>query len=181
MIFLLKGSDEKIFDNKIIVLYVLDQASKPLTIEQIVTFFGDFDDITYFDICDYIQRLIAKDYINKFTESNLILYKITEKGLATLHELLELVPGVNIHNIKKIIKKNQKQIRTDYSIDTKIIPIKAEEYKVSCYIRDGNDELVNISIYAGTIEQAKNISKNWQENAQQIYSKLLEMMTKENK
>ena len=176
---MLKDSDEKMFDNKIIVLYVLDQATKPLTLDQIVTLCGDFDDLTYFDICDYVQNLISKEYVNKFIENAIILYKITQKGETTLHELLELIPGVNLHNIKKAFKENEKQVNTDYSINTQIIPIKAEEYKVSCYIRDGNDELVNISIYAGTIDQAKNISKNWQTNAQDIYTKLLEMMTKE--
>lgn len=175
----MKDSDEKMFDNKIIVLYVLKQASKPLTLDQIVTLCGDFDDLTYFDICDYVQNLISKEYVTKFIENGVILYKITSKGETTLHELLELIPGVNLHNIKKAFKENEKQVNTDYSINTQIIPIKAEEYKVSCYIRDGNDELVNISIYAGTIDQAKNISKNWQTDAQNIYSKLLTMMTKE--
>ena len=71
------------------------------------------------------------------------------------------------------------EVKTEYSIDTTIIPIKEEEYKVSCYIKDGNDELINITMYAGDKEQAKNISKNWSKNSEEIYSKLLEMMTKD--
>lgn len=179
MIFLSKDSNDlELFDNKIVVLYVLEQASKPLTLDQIATFCDEFDDMTYFDIGEYIQSLIHSGYVVKFAQDDIILYKITENGIATLNELLELIPGVNLHNIKKLINKNAKQINTDYSINTQIIPIKSEEYKISCYIKDGHDELVNITIYAGTIEQAKNISKNWQENAEDIYSKLLNLMTK---
>ena len=37
--------------------------------------------------------------------------------------------------------------------------------------------MINITLYAGTKEQAKNISTNWSENAEEIYIKLLELMT----
>ena len=97
--------DLKLFDNKIIVLYILDKNSKPLTIDQISKFCEDFDDITYFDICSYIQELEKNEYINEsHDESGNILYNITSSGILTLQELLELIPGVNLHNIKKIIK-----------------------------------------------------------------------------
>ena len=119
-----------------------------------------------------------KGTIEEVYEENNVLYSITSEGYNMLKELLELIPGVNLYNLKKIISKNMVEIKTDYSIDTNIIPIKTDEYKVSCYIKDGNDELVNISIYAGNKVQAKNISKNWTKNAEEIYSKLLDMMTK---
>lgn len=173
------SKDSKIFDNKIIVLYILETSNKPLTTDQIVKFCDEFDDITYFDICIYIDNLKSSGYIEESIEDNTILYSITKDGSDTLNELIELIPGVNLFNLKKAINKNIVEIKTEYSIDTNIVPIKSDEYKVSCYIKDGNDELVNISIYAGNKIQAKNISKNWSENAEEIYTKLLEMMTKE--
>lgn len=168
----------KLFDNKIIILYILDNSQKNLTTDQIAKFCEDFEDITYFDICIYIEDLKSNGYIEEVYEENNVLYSITSEGYNMLKELLELIPGVNLYNLKKIISKNMVEIKTDYSIDTNIIPIKTDEYKVSCYIKDGNDELVNISIYAGNKVQAKNISKNWTKNAEEIYSKLLDMMTK---
>ena len=169
----------KIFDNKLIVLYILENAKTPLSITQIVKYCEDFEDITYFDICTYLDSLKSSKYIfEKYNEGN-ILYSPTELGTTTLNELLELIPGVNLYNLKKLINKNAIEIKTDYSIDTTIIPIKSDEYKVSCYIKDGNDEMINITMYAGNKDQAKNISKNWNDNAEDIYTKLLELMTKE--
>ena len=160
-------------------MYILESASKPLSIENIVKLCEEFEDITYFDICSYIDSLRNSNYIEETIEDSSALYQLTELGNSTLKELLELIPGVNLYKLKKMIKKNITEVKTYYSIDTVIIPIKEEEYKVSCYIKDGNDELVNISIYAGTKEQAKNISKNWNNNAEEIYTKLLELMTKD--
>ena len=172
-------NESKIFDSKIIVLYILDIAGKPLSIDQIVKFCEEFDDITYFDICSYIDSLKTSNYIDENLEENTMIYSLNDLGRATLKELLELIPGVNLHNIKKMINKNIKKKKTDFSIDTTILPIKDDEYKVSCYIKDGNDELINITLYAGSKEQAKNIAKNWDEKAEEIYNQLLKAMTKE--
>lgn len=169
----------EIFDNKIILLYILDNSSKPLTLNQIVKFCEEFDDITYFDICGYMEELEASNYITQNLVDDTTYYEPTELGTSTLKELLELIPGVNLYNLKKMVNKNIVEIKTDYSIDTLIIPIKSEEYKVSCYIKDGNDELVNITLYAGNKDQAKTISKNWSQNAEEIYTELLKLMTNE--
>ncbi len=172
-------NESKIFDSKIIVLYILDIAGKPLSIDQIVKFCEEFDDITYFDICSYIDSLKTSNYIDENLEENTMIYSLNDLGRATLKELLELIPGVNLHNIKKMINKNITKVKTDFSIDTTILPIKDDEYKVACYIKDGNDELINITLYAGSKEQAKNIAKNWDEKAEEIYNQLLKAMTKE--
>lgn len=173
-------NDLELFDNKIIILYILEKNSKALTLEQIAKFCEDFEDITYFDICTYIQELKNNNYIEEvYTESSSVLYKITSSGLSTLQELLELIPGVNLHNIKKIINKNIIKIKTDFSIDNIVIPVDNDEFKVTCYIKEGHDELVSITMYAANKDQARNITRNWNNDAELIYEKLLNMMTKE--
>lgn len=169
----------EIFDKRILVLYILDIAKKNLTVNQIVNFCADFDDITYFDVCEYLQSLKINKYIEEYSEDNLILYKLTNEGINILQELLELIPGVNLYKLKQIISKNMSTVKQDYEIGSTVIPIKSEEYKISCYLKDGNDELVNITIYAGNKENTRNISKKWQENSENIYTELLKLMTKE--
>jgi len=172
-------SDLELFDNKIIILYILEKNSKALTLEQIAKFCEDFEDITYFDICTYIQELKNNNYIEEiYTESSSVLYKITSSGLSTLQELLELIPGVNLHNIKKIINKNIVKVKTDFSVDNIVVPLN-DRYKVTCYIKEGSDELVSITMYASDKSQARNITRNWNNDAVGIYERLLEMMTKE--
>ena len=169
----------EIFDKRILVLYILEIAKKPLTVDQIVSFCSEFDDITYFDICEYIQNLKINSYIEEYSEDNTTLYRLTNHGILILQELLELIPGVNLYKLKKILTKNIVNVNTEYSIGSNVIPVKSDEYKISCYIKDGNDELVNITIYAGNKNSAKKISKNWIENSDIIYTELLKMMTKE--
>lgn len=172
-------NEPNVFDNKIIVLYILNNALKPLTIDQIIKLCEEFDDMTYFDICTYIEQLKEKNFIDEMLENSIMTYFPTELGRNTLKELLELIPGVNIHNIKKSFNKNMIEVKQDFSVDTSILPLNNDKYKVSCYIKEGNDELINISVYATSKEQAKNISKVWNEKFETIYSELLKMLTNE--
>ena len=166
------------FDKKFIILLVLNESDSSLTLEQIVKMCSDFESITYFDICEYIDTLKANGHILENEENNIKYYSLTDDGKSTLEELIELIPGISMHNIKKMLSKQMNEIKKYYEIGSQIIPIKYGEYKIACYIRDGNDELLNITLYAGDMENAKNISKNWQNDANNIYIKIIEMMTK---
>ena len=166
------------FDKKFIILLVLNESDSSLTLEQIVKMCSDFESITYFDICEYIDTLKANGHILENEENNTKYYYLTDDGKSTLEELIELIPGISMHNIKKMLSKQMNEIKKNYEIGSQIIPIKYGEYKIACYIRDGNDELLNITLYAGDMENAKNISKNWQNDANNIYIKIIEMMTK---
>ncbi len=167
----------ELFDKKLIILLILNESNTPLSLEQIVKMCSDFESITYFDVCEYVDVLKRTNHIAKTIENSTSYYSLTETGFSTLNELLELVPGISIHTIKKMLYKQMNKIKKGYEINSQILPIKHGEYKISCYIKDGNDELLNITIYAGDVENAKNISDNWKNDANNIYMKIIELMT----
>ena len=70
------------------------------------------------------------------------------------------------------------KVKTDFSVDNIVVPLN-DRYKVTCYIKEGSDELVSITMYASDKSQARNITRNWNNDAVGIYERLLEMMTKE--
>lgn len=171
--------ETEIFDNKLIVLLIIKESKRPLNIEQISKLCSDFDDITYFDVCIYVDNLKNSGYIDVIVQDEKPFYALTFQGSDVLDELIELVPGVNLFNVKNLLKNQLSSLKQDYEIDTIITPIKADEYKVNCYIKEGTDELINVAMYAGDKDNAKKISNHWKENAYDIYSKILELMTKE--
>lgn len=166
-----------IFDKRLIVLFVLKESKTGLTTEQTSKLCSEFDDITYIDICMYIDSLKNSGYIQESYENGKCVYTLTDSGLDILNELIELVPGISLLNMKNILKEKMEDYKQDYEVDTIILPIKADEYKVSCFIQDGNDELINLTIYAGDKENAKKISNNWKQNADELYGKIIELMT----
>lgn len=171
------NSENYIFDKKLIVLFILKETKNTLTIDQIAKMCSEFEDITYFDICMYIEELKKNGYVAETYQDNKSYYSLTNTGLDILSELLELVPGINLLNMKNLLKLQIEDYKVEYEVDTTILPIKIDEYKVGCYIKDGSDELINITLYAGDIDQAKKISDHWKENANEVYSKIIELMT----
>ena len=169
--------DMDIFDKRLIVLFVLKESKNGLTTEQISKLCSEFDDITYIDICMYIDSLKNSNYIQETYENNKSVYILTDSGLNTLNELIELVPGISLLNMKNILKEKMEDYKQAYEVDTIILPIKTDEYKVSCFIRDRNDELINLTIYAGDKENAKTIATNWKQNSDELYAKIIELMT----
>ena len=169
--------ETNIFDKRLLVLLLLKEVNKPLSAEQITNLCSEFEDITYIDVCMFIDSLKNSNYVSELYEDSRVFYRLTDSGADILSELIELVPGINLLNIKNVLKNTFEDYKHSYEIEAIILPIKDEEYKVNCYIKDGNDELINVTIYAGDKENAKKISSNWKENADDLYGKIIELMT----
>ncbi len=169
----------QIFDKKLLILYILDTAKKHLSIDQITNLCLELGNITYFDVCEYIEYLRQNDFIDIELSDDIALYFLTEKGDTTLKELIELIPGVDLYKLKKMISNTITEIKKEYEIGASLLPIKDGRYKVNCYIKDDNEDIFNINLFAGNKETAKTISKNWQENSENIHAKILDMLTEE--
>ncbi len=166
-----------LFDKKLIILLVLKESGSYLSIDQIAKICVDFEDITYFDIREYLDSLLKSEHILEKNDDGTVYYELTEKGIHSLEELQPLIPGVNLHHLKKIMTREMVSLKKDYEIGANVIPLKHGEYKVSCYIKDGNDELINITLYAGDKDRAKQITDNWHSDSSNIYIKIIELMT----
>lgn len=170
-------TDTDIFDKKLIVLFLLKETASNLTIEQMTKLTNELEDITYIDICDYVESLLKSGYIMERIQDNKRFFELTITGANILNELIELIPGLNWLNITKILKKQMSGYNKNYEVDTKIIPVRGDNFKVSCYIKDNIDELINLTLFVGDKENAKNTIKRWNENADEIYEKIIKLMS----
>ena len=187
----------KIFDNRILVLYIINSTTSDLNLNQIASICLDFDDITYFDVYDFVYNLLTNEYIymkdintNKIIEieefskeeiSSKAIYKLTELGTTTLNQLLELIPGANLYKLKNIIEKKYTNVKSDkltLSTGCKVYPQKDDTYKISCYIQEDKVELINISLYGSNKFETANIAKNFKENSNEIYNEIILKLTK---
>lgn len=169
--------ETEIFDKKLIVLFLLKETGSNLTLDQMAKLCNELEDITYIDICGYVESLLSSGYIIERIQDNKRFFELTITGENILNELIELVPGINWLNIKKTLKEQMNDYGKDYEVGTKIIPVRGDNLKVSCYIKDNQDELINLTLFAGDKENARRISKHWADNANEIYNKIIELMS----
>ncbi|MEG1363759.1 MAG: DUF4364 family protein [Clostridia bacterium] len=166
-----------IVNSKIIVLCVLNISNKSLSLDEIVFLCSDFENVTYFKICSYLDELKLSKYIDEFYDENTKMYKINEKGKSALNELLDLIPGLDVLNFKKLLEKSLTKNKVDFHKGVIVTPIKNDEFRVTCYIKENNKELFSTSLYVTGIDNVRNITKKFEENYIDIYNNILNIMT----
>lgn len=109
-------------------------------------------------------------------KEKITLYFLTEKGKQALNLSIDTLPGITKLRIDSDFNKYYKIIREAYSVLTSYIPKKD---LVICKIVENYQEIFKMEIVVGSVEQAKNISKNWKSRADEIYLDILKKLSEE--
>ena len=174
----LASDDETLAENKVLILYVLEKANKPLTNDVLYKIVLAAVDMNYFYFQQFMLDLINVGYIFSFQKESQTLYQITDSGKTTLDLTLDLLPGIiklkADTNLKPIIDSAEEE----QSIVAEYTPLSENHYTIICKVVENNETVFEVKTFAGSREQAKEIVDNWQNNANSIYPKILDILTK---
>ena len=173
----LASDDETLAENKVLILYVLEKANKPLTNDVLYRIVIAAANMNYFYFQQFMLDLINVGYIFSFQIEDQTLYKITDSGKKTLDLTLDLLPGIiklkADTNLKPIIDSSEEE----QSIVAEYTPLSENHYTVICKVVENNETVFEVKTFAGSREQAKEIVDNWQNNASTIYPQILDILT----
>ena len=174
----LASDDETLAENKVLILYVLEKANKPLTNDVLYKIVLAAVDMNYFYFQQFMLDLINVGYIFSFQKEDQTLYQITDSGKTTLDLTLDLLPGIiklrADTNLKPILDSSEEE----QSIVAEYTPLSENHYNIVCKVVENNETVFEVKTFAGSREQAKQIVDNWQNNADNIYPKILDILTK---
>lgn len=174
------SDDETLAENKVLILYLLNKANKPLTNDLLYKLVLSASDMNYFYFQQFILDLIEVNYIESFSKEEETLYQITESGKKTLNLTLDILPGIiklkADTNLKPILETSEEES----SIVAEFTPISENHYTIICKIIENNETVFEVKTFAGSRDQAKEIVDNWKNNANVIYPKMLEILLKNN-
>lgn len=174
----LTSDDETLAENKVLILYVLEKANKPLTNDVLYKIVLAAVDMNYFYFQQFTLDLINVGYIYSFQKEDQTLYQITDNGKRTLDLTLDLLPGIiklkADTNLKPILDSSEEED----SIVAEYTPLSENHYTIVCKVVENNETVFEVKTFAGSREQAKDIVDNWENNANTIYPKILDILTK---
>ena len=174
----LASDDETLAENKVLILYVLEKANKPLTNDVLYKIVLAAVDMNYFYFQQFMLDLINVGYIFSFQKEEQTLYHITDSGKTTLDLTLDLLPGIiklkADTNLKPILDSSEEE----QSIVAEYTPLSENHYTIVCKVVENNETVFEVKTFAGSREQAKEIVDNWENNADSIYPKILDILTK---
>lgn len=79
------------------------------------------------------------------------------------------------------IKGELKEIQNESAIKAEFIPLSENQFIVKCKIIENNIVIFEIQTLANSREQAVKIVQNWEENTNEIYPKVIELLNRERK
>ena len=179
----LTSDNETLAENKVLILYILNKIDKPVSNDELLQLVLSIEDMNYFYFQQFLLDLLENKYIEKYKENDFSeqIYKLTNAGKETLELTKDLIPGIIKLKIDSNIKGELQDIEDEISIISEFTPQDDGGFIVTCKIIEHNKTIFEVSTFAGSRQQAKQISDNWKENAVDIYPSMINLLTKPNK
>lgn len=172
---------ETLAENKVLILYILDQTHKPITNDNLYKLVLTAIDMNYFYFQQFLLDMINTKFIVSYTKETQEVYELTELGKNTLDLTLDILPGIVKLKVDTNLKSTLETVEEEHSIIAEYTPKNENNYMINCKIVENNETVFEVKTFAYSREQAKDIVDNWKNNAEKIYPEILELLHNPNK
>ena len=161
---------------KLIVLYMLNRVSFPLTAAQISDFILTREYTNFLTLQQVIRELTDTGLVDARTVRNRTQLLLTKDGKQTLDFFSQQISASIRQEIDEYLKENEMELRNEVSILADYYKSTSGEYEANLKAKEGNVTLVDLIISVPVEETAAAICDNWQKKNQEIYQYLIEQL-----
>ena len=164
------GFIRDMLDVKVLILYVADQAERPLTVQNIYELCYQDDRLSYFDVCEAVPQLTESGHL---VETEPGLYEITEKGRENVSITGDSVAFTVRESARVAVEDFNRECVRSGKVRTEIVEDDGS-FAARMELRDDNSRLITIEIAAPDKRQARKLAAAFHKCAEQIYSAVLD-------
>ena len=161
---------------KLIVLYMLNRVSFPLTTAQISDFILEKEYTNFLTLQQVISELTDAGMIDTRSIRNRTQLAITNEGRETLNFFEKRINDAIKSDIDSYFQENEFVLRNEMSVLGDYYKSTSGEYEAHLIAKDREINLVEITLSVPTEDAAASICDNWQKRNQQIYKYLIEQL-----
>lgn len=173
----LTSDNETLAENKVLILYILNQIGKPITKDALLNLVLAVTDLNYFYFQQFLLDLLENGYIINYDKDDNNFYEITNFGKETLDLTKEIIPGITKLRVDSNLKKEMENFENEHSIIAEYTPRKENYFDISCKIVERNETIFEVKTFVGSQKQATDIVHNWKNHANEMYPALLKILT----
>ncbi len=162
-----------LFLYKLIVLYMLNRVTFPMTTAQVSDFILEKDYTDFLTLQQIINELTDAGLISSQTIRNRTHLTITEEGRETLRFFQKRISDAIRQEIDTYFRENEYTLRNEVSILGDYYKSSSGEYEAHLIAKDRGICLLNITLSVPDEETAASICDNWQKKNQEIYKYLV--------
>ena len=161
------SSDKSLLaESKVLILYILYKANKPLTNEEFLKLVLSVTDMNYFYFQQFLLDLLNTKYVISYKKEDLDFYEITEQGIAALELTKDMIPGIMKLKVDSNFDEEMDIIENEISVSAEYMPLSENDYKIKCKVFDASDIKLEI---CDTKEQMNELLKN-----NSVYNRLVQ-------
>ncbi len=170
--------NQKLAEDKVLILYLLNKINNEIKNDNLYNIVSLSEDINYFYYQELITDLKNNNLIIFISQDDCNLLKLSSEGKQAYELTKSLLPGLLKLKADTVLKEQIPNIEEESSVISEFIPKDENNYTIKCKVIEKNETIFEISLYAGSRENAKQIADNWKNNANSIYPKVIELLSK---
>ena len=159
---------------KLILLYMLDKVSFPMSNGQLSEFMLDKEYTDYFTVQTALSELVEASFLHLKTVRNTSLYSITDEGERTLEFFGKKISSQIRDEIDEDLKEPKYELRNEISVPADYYPTGNGEYAARCRVLEKGSAIIDLTLTVPTKEQAESICAHWGTRSQQLYAYLMQ-------
>lgn len=162
-----------------IILYTLSKVDEDVPYNELLNLVLDNCNINYNNFQVALDNLDRTKHIHSHLEGKRNkMYGITQKGMNTSDLFTSNTPVYIREPIDNSIKELFRERRRKNAIRSAITPVRKDEYSADCRLYDDdNTQILSLSIYAGSREEAEKMAVFFRDNSELVYGKILEIFS----
>lgn len=161
---------------KLIVLYMLNRVTFPMTKSQISDFILDKEYTNFLTLQQVISELIDTHLVDAQSIRNRTHLVLTAEGQETLGFFENRISPAIKDDINEFFREKEYTLRNEVSILADYYKSTSGEYEAHLVAKDKGISLVEITLSVPTEDTAAAICDNWQKKNQEVYQKLIEQL-----
>ncbi|MBQ1848952.1 MAG: DUF4364 family protein [Lachnospiraceae bacterium] len=159
---------------KLIVLYMLDRVSFPLTGAQISDFMLEKEYTNFLTLQQIINELTEAGMISAQSIRNRTHLSITNEGKETLRFFENRIGDAVKKDVLQYFAEKEFDLRNEVSVLADYYKATSGEYEARLVAKDRGISLIDLTLSIPTKELAESICDNWQKKNQEIYQYIVQ-------
>ncbi len=165
------------YEMKLIVLFVIRNLKTSATYTLLDYVISSVVDMNYFDLELYIRNLIEVGDLAEIKIENERVYSLNASGEETIGFFEGKIPYSIRERLDEYVKIVNKKANVANKISADYYPINEKEYGAILSIMENNATMLKLDVYVGDKETAKKTAEYFNNNVNEVYAKIMQMVT----
>ena len=161
------GFIHDMLDVKVLILFVMNRVSYPVTVGEIYELCYQDDCLSYFDVCTAIPEMVKSGHLKEEEGER---YAVTDKGRADGSLTEDSIAFTVKQRAENAVAKYNRQIRRSSFVKTQVIPRDSGDFSVIMSLDDEVGNLMTLELVAPDQRQAVRLGKLFEKKAEMVYN-----------